>query len=98
MPLNKRPELLKDLTTHHIGNPYRSKPPKSKILYPHTILGGKRCAVNLARYPKTKAYLEEHRNQLEGRKYVIESGRKWYEIWVPQDQKPGKKPKSFFGI
>ena len=96
MPLDKRPELLKDLTTHHIGNPYRSEPPKSKILYPHTILGGKRCAVNLASYPKSKAYLEEHRNQLEGRKYVIESGRKWYEIWVPQDPKAWKKAKIVF--
>ncbi len=96
MPLDKRPELLKDLTTHHIGNPYRSKTPESKILYPHTILEGKRCAVNLASYPKTKAYLEEHRNQLEGRKYVIESGRKWYEIWVPQDPKAWKKAKIVF--
>jgi tRNA1(Val) A37 N6-methylase TrmN6 len=96
MPLNKRPELLKDLTTHHVGNPYRSKTPESKILYPHTILEGKRCAVNLASYPKSKAYLEEHRNQLEGRKYVIEAGRKWYEIWVPQDPKAWKKAKIVF--
>lgn len=96
MPLDKRPELLKDLTTHHIGNPYRSKPPESKILYPHIIHKGKRCAVNLASYPKSKAYLEEHRNQLEGRKYVIESGREWYEIWVPQDPKAWKKAKIVF--
>ena len=96
MPLDKRPELLKDLTTHHIGNPYRSKTPKSQILYPHTVLEGKRCAINLASYPKSKAYLEEHRNQLESRKYVIESGRKWYEIWVPQDPKAWKKAKIVF--
>ncbi len=96
MPLDKRPELLKDLTTHHIGNPYRPKTPKSKILYPHTILEGKRCAVNLASYPKSKAYLEEHRNQLEGRKYVTEAGRKWYEIWVPQDPKAWEKAKIVF--
>ena len=96
MPLDKQPELLKDLTTHHIGNPYRSEPPKSKILYPHTILEGKRCAVNLASYPKSKAYLEEHRNQLESRKYVIEAGREWYEIWVPQDPKAWEKAKIVF--
>ena len=96
MPLDKRPELLKNLTTHHIGNPYRSEPPKSKILYPHTILEGKRCAVNLADYPKSKAYLEEHRNQLESRKYVIESGREWYEIWVPQDPNAWEKAKIIF--
>ena len=96
MPLDKQPELLKDLTTHHIGNPYRSEPPKSKILYPHTILEGKRCAVNLASYPKSKAYLEEHRNQLESRKYVIEAGREWYEIWVPQDPKAWENAKIVF--
>ena len=96
MPLDKRPELLKDLTTHHIGNPYRSEPSKSKILYPHTVLEGKRCAVNLADYPKSKAYLEEHRNQLKSRKYVIESGREWYEIWVPQDPNAWEKAKIIF--
>ena len=96
MPLDKRPELLKDLTTHHIGNPYRSEPPKSKILYPHTVLEGKRCAVNLANYPKSRAYLEEHRNELEGRKYVIEAGREWYEIWVPQDPNAWKNAKIIF--
>ena len=96
MPLDKQPELLKDLTTHHIGNPYRSEPPKSKILYPHAVLEGKRCAVNLADYPKSRAYLEEHRNELEGRKYVIEAGREWYEIWVPQDPNAWKNAKIIF--
>ena len=96
MPLDKKPELLKNLTTHHIGNPYRSEPPKSKILYTHTILEGKRCAVNLADYPKSKAYLEEHRNQLEGREYVIEAGREWYEIWVPQNPNAWEKAKIIF--
>ena len=96
MPLDERPELLKNLTTHHIGNPYRSKTPKSKILYPHTILEGKRCAVDLASYPRSKAYLEEHRNKLESRKYVIEAGREWYEIWVPQNPNAWEKAKIVF--
>ena len=96
MPLEERPELLENLTTHHIGKPYRSKTPRSKILYPHTTFEGKRCAVDLASYPRSKAYLEKHRSQLEGRKYVIEAGREWYEIWVPQDPKAWKNPKIVF--
>ncbi len=96
MPEDERPELLEELTTHHIGSPYRSKTPKSKILYPHTTIEGKRCPFDLADYPRSKAYLEKHRSQLEGRKYVIDAGRKWYEIWVPQDPGAWKKSKIVF--
>ena len=96
MPLDERPELLENLTTHHIGNPYRSTTPKSQILYPHTTLKGKRCPVDLDSYPKSKAYLERNRSQLEARKYVTEAGREWYEIWVPQDPKAWKEAKIVF--
>ena len=41
--------------------------------------------MNIEEYPKSKRYLEKHRPQLAGRKYVIEAGRRWYEIWVPQN-------------
>ncbi len=87
MPEDARPELLKPLTTHHIA--YRFKPLISKrpiqILYPHEVIHGHRRAVDLSQYPNCQAYLESHRTTLKGRKYVIDSGRKWYEIWVPQD-------------
>jgi hypothetical protein len=39
----------------------------------------------LAEHPRSAAYLEKHRPILEGRKYVIDAGRKWFEIWVPQE-------------
>ena len=87
MPEYERPELLKLLTTHHIARrfkPFKAKKPK-KILYTHEILQGCRKAVDLSRYPRSEAYLERHRVGLEGRKYVIEAGRNWYEIWVPHD-------------
>jgi hypothetical protein len=60
------------------------------------VTDGKRCAVNLDRYPNTKAYLERHRERLEKRSYVIEAGRQWYEIWVPQDPLAWRFPKLVF--
>jgi adenine-specific DNA-methyltransferase len=98
MPEAVRPELLRPLTTHHIAS--RFKPLISdrpnQILYPHDIIHGRRRAVDLSRYPKSQAYLELHRSVLERRKYVIDSGRKWFEIWVPQDPQAWNLPKLVF--
>ena len=93
-----RPELLRPLTTHHIGQRFKAgvaARPKA-ILYPHEVEGGKRRAVELSWYPASKAYLEANRDTLSGRKYVIEAGREWYEIWVPQDPAVWDKPKLVF--
>lgn len=98
MPEAARPELLKRLTTHHIAHrfkPITSDRP-SQILYPHEVVQGRRRAVELAQYPRSQAYLEGHRPALEGRKYVIEAGREWYEIWVPQDPDAWNLPKLVF--
>jgi len=32
-------------------------------------------------YPNVGNHLTDHREQLEGRTYVLESGKEWYEIW-----------------
>jgi hypothetical protein len=87
MPEAARPELIKPLTTHHIARRFKPLPSDrpSQILYPHEVVQGRRRAVDLAQYPRSQAYLEAHRPALEGRRYVIEAGREWYEIWVPQD-------------
>ena len=93
-----RPELLRPLTTHHIARrfkPLASDRP-SQILYPHEVMRGRRRAVDLTRYPRSQAYLETHRPALEGRKYVIEAGREWYEIWVPQNPDAWDQPKLVF--
>ena len=99
IPEKERPELLLSLTTGTIGR--RFKPlecnPQTKILYTHTINGeGKRVAVNLKDFPNSRKYLTRHRERLEGRKYVIESGRMWFEIWVPHNPLDWGKPKLVF--
>lgn len=98
MPLVERPELLKPLTTHHIAHrfkPLLSDQPK-QILYPHEVVKGRRRVVDLGSYPRSQAYLEKHRSTLEGRRYVIEAGREWYEMWVPQAPDAWVKPKLVF--
>ena len=82
--LDPVPELLKPLVTHHVAARYRpaSKPVRD-VLYPHEMVGGKKSAVDISQHPHAQAYLESHRERLEGRSYVIEAGREWFELWVP---------------
>lgn len=93
-----RPEVLRSLTTHHIGRRFRADPSRGQrqIIYTHECVDGKRRAINLDDYPNTKAYLERHRPTLEARSYVIEAGRQWFEIWVPQDPNAWKSTKLIF--
>jgi hypothetical protein len=92
-----QPEVLRPLTTHHCARRYRALANDSKqILYTHELRDGRRSAIDLARYPRTRAYLESHRAQLERRRYVIDAGRQWYEIWVPQDPAAWSRPKIVF--
>lgn len=95
------PELLRPLLTRHWARRFRATvPTKEKhvkeILYPHEIVNGKRAAVNLTLYPKAQRYLEQHREVLEARTYVIEGGRNWFEIWVPHDPAAWLAPKLVF--
>ena len=92
------PELLRPLATHHIGGRY--KPLRTngarQILYPHEVVQGRRRAVDLQRHPLSRAYLEQHREALERRRYVLDAGRTWYELWVPQDPNAWRAPKLVF--
>ncbi len=54
----------------------------------------KRTLVALDNFPAAAAYFFKHRKQLESRKYLIESGRKWYEIRVPQNPAEWAAPKT----
>jgi len=54
------------------------------ILYPHIEQNGKVNPIQLEKYPRAKNYLLSSRDVLERRTYLLESGRKWYEIWVHQ--------------
>lgn len=96
-----RPELLRPLITRKCARRFKADiPEKAKhikeILYPHEVAGNGRAAVDLSLYPKAASYLEEHRDVLEARTYLIEAGRKWYELWVPQDPAAWPLPKLVF--
>lgn len=97
-PEKQRPELLRPLITHHVAERFRADLSRSErqIVYTHEIREGKRQAVELNRYPLALTYLESHRAQLEGRRYVIEANRQWFEIWVPQNPASWEQPKLVF--
>jgi hypothetical protein len=70
---------------------------KLKVLYTHYSDGQqKKKVIDLADYPKAEKYLLANEERLKGRKYVIKAGRKWYEIWVPQQPHLWSKPKIVF--
>ena len=98
LPDAERPELLKPLTTHRIARRFKARASDhpSQILYPHEVIEGRRRATDLSGFPRAKAFLEAHKPALESRKYVIEAGRQWYEIWVPQDPEAWGAPKLVF--
>ncbi len=98
LPEQERPELLRTLTTHHVARRFRALWPEQprQILYPHETADGQRREVDLTRYPRARAFLERHRAVLEARTYVLEAGRQWYEIWVPQDPDAWDQPKLVF--
>jgi adenine-specific DNA-methyltransferase len=90
------PELLRPLITHQIADRFRSRFPVQQIVYPHLDNNGRRTVADLRRYPRTAAYLEQHRKVLESRKYVIDAGRQWYELWVPHHPHLWGRPKLVF--
>ncbi|MDQ3724662.1 MAG: N-6 DNA methylase [Actinomycetota bacterium] len=98
LPPQHRPEdeLIYPLLTHRLAQPWVARNDadgRRYILYPHEVRDGRRCPVDLKRFPRAKAYLEQHRERLEGRQYVRKAGRSWYEIWVPQQPDAWTKQK-----
>ncbi len=85
--------LLLPLITHHDARRWRIEKPLRQVLYPYELSQSRRTPVNLADFPAANAYLRSHRPRLEGRRYVVDSGRKWYEIWVPHQPAQWSKPK-----
>ncbi len=79
-------ELLRPLITHRdAGQIVSQKNAGWKVLYTHTVENEKKTVFDLDKYPKAKAYLESHYEQLFGRSYIQKAHRNWYEIWVPQN-------------
>jgi adenine-specific DNA-methyltransferase len=96
LPIDQQPEgdVLRPLITHNCAARWRAgAPPDKVILYPHVSVDGKRKPVDLVDCPRARAYLESHGPRLKSRDYVIEAGRKWYEIWVPHNPDDWSKPK-----
>lgn len=101
MPDGSRPEddLLHPLLTHHVARRWKADSgpvARKKVLYPHRVRHGRREPIDLDDFPKARAYLESRRPLLESRRYVVEAGRRWYEIWVPQDPEGWSAPKVVF--
>jgi len=98
LPLDMQPECLHPVITHHIARRFKAfetNHPK-EILYTHRVMNGKRTPIDLDGLPRTRNYLNQYRGVLEGRKYIYEAGRQWFEIWVPQDPNVWAKPKVVF--
>jgi len=100
LPARCRPEesLLRPLLSHEHARRWLCDTEFKglRILYPHIVENGVRIAIDLDSYPRSKAYLESHRERLERRTYVRDAGRGWYEIWVPQDPSGWEGPKIVF--
>jgi hypothetical protein len=90
------PDLLLPLFTHHVASRWTCGEPTRRVLYPYDLKQHKRAPLDLDRWPRAAAYLESHRTQLEGRRYVVEAGRNWWEIWVPQRPAEWALPKLVF--
>lgn len=79
-------ELLRPLITHrNAGQIVSNNSAYWQVLYTHYVQNGKKAVIDINDYPKSKAYLETHYEQLAGRTYIKKANRNWYEIWVPQN-------------
>ncbi|MEU4649134.1 Eco57I restriction-modification methylase domain-containing protein [Nocardia fluminea] len=91
------PELLRELITHHDLQPWRVAMARgTKVLYPYDLLQPRRTPIDLAEFPCAAAYLQSHEQALSGRRYILDGGRKWFEIWVPQRPHLWGAPKLVF--
>ena len=87
------PELVHPLITHHDATRWGISEPRKSVLYPYKMLAAKRTCVELSSFPNANAYLQLHRSKLEGRRYLIDAGRSWFEIWVTHQPTQWAKPK-----
>jgi hypothetical protein len=90
--------LLRCLLTHKEANRWRCSTNSSQkqVLYPYEIASSKKIPIDLTAHSGARKYLEQYKDQLQSREYLIESGRKWYEIWVPHVPSDWAFPKIVF--
>lgn len=97
LPMQPEAEILLPLVTHENVRSWRvSNESETRVLYPYNLEKEKREVLQMDAFPMAMAYLAEHEERLRGRKYVIEGGRQWFEIWVPQRPALWKQPKIVF--
>lgn len=91
-------ELLHPLITHREAARWNLLPHSDgrRVLYPHRTVEGRRRAIDLASFPRAKAYLLSHADRLKRRRYLAEVSRAWYEIWVPHQPNQWALPKLIF--
>ncbi|MGL4832224.1 MAG: N-6 DNA methylase [Propionibacteriaceae bacterium] len=90
-------ELLLPLITQSNITPWRiADHLEMRVLYPYDLTSTKRRPLDLCEWPGAYSYLRDHEDQLRGRKYVIDGGREWWEIWVPQKPSLWAQPKIVF--
>lgn len=91
------PELLRQLITHHDLQPWRIGQERgTRVLYPYDLMQPRRTPIDLDEFPGAAEYLRSHEQVLSGRRYVLDGGRKWFEIWVPQRPHLWGAPKLVF--
>ena len=101
LPAEIRPEgrYLKPLLSHRNAQRWHAQFDEDrplKVLYTHEVVDHKRRAISFPENSAAWRYLLGHRRQLESRKYVLDAGRNWYEIWVSQDPSAWSLPKIVF--
>ncbi|GGK34501.1 type II DNA modification methyltransferase [Pilimelia terevasa] len=98
LPADQRPEpaLRRPLISAPAAGRWRCAPGAATILYPYEMDRSRRTPVDLAGHPGAARYLAAHRARLAARRYVVESGRHWWEIWVPQRPAEWAQPKIVF--
>lgn len=91
-------KLLHPLLTHRNADRWRPSwsGTQRKVLYPYNRNAAGKKPVSLNGYPRAKKYLVSHGERLRSRTYVLDAGREWYEIWVPQVPSDWAKPKIVF--
>lgn len=90
-------ELLKELISQENIEPWNATDNfELKVLYPHISLNGVKQTVDIEKYPKAKKYFSQHEEKLKARKYLIDAGRQWFELWVPHRPDQWKFPKLVF--
>lgn len=90
-------ELLRPMISQeNIEAWHIDKDSMKSVLYPHYSENGRRKVFALDEYPNAANYLASYREQLEARTYLVKTGRKWYEYWVPQNPELWNAPKVVF--